>query len=137
MPATWPCAARALLALLPASALACGESLAPARMQLLSNDRHQLAFDAGPEPIAVGRHFALDIVVCPRPGAGAPVTLKVDADMPAHRHGMNYRPTLRRTGDGRWRAEGLMFHMPGRWRLHFEISADGRVERLAHDIELP
>jgi hypothetical protein len=63
-----------------------------------------------------GRHFALDVVVCARAGAALPVALRVDADMPAHRHGMNYRPTVRALGDGRYRADGLMLHMAGRWR---------------------
>ena len=49
-------------------------------------------------PIVVSRHFALDVVVCPKPGAAAPRSLAVDATMPAHRHGMNYRPTITAAG---------------------------------------
>ena len=30
---------------------------------------------------------------------------------------MNYRPQRRAKGDGRYRAEGLLFHMPGRWQF--------------------
>jgi hypothetical protein len=85
---------------------------------------------------AVGRHFGIDMVVCPRAGASLPVSLRVDADMPAHRHGMNYRPTVRTLGEGRYRAEGLLFHMAGKWRLMFDLSADGRLERLSHEIDL-
>ena len=33
---------------------------------------------------------------------------------------MNYRPSVTPQGAGRYRAEGLMFHMPGRWELVFE-----------------
>jgi hypothetical protein len=29
---------------------------------------------------------------------------------------MNYRPTIRALGGDRYAADGLMFHMPGRWR---------------------
>ena len=32
---------------------------------------------------------------------------------------MNYRPTVQALGDGRFTAEGLVFHMPGRWRFLF------------------
>ena len=40
--------------------------------------------------------------------------------MPAHRHGMNYRATVSTLSPGVYRAEGLMFHMPGRWRVIFD-----------------
>jgi len=56
--------------------------------------------------------------------------------MPEHRHGMNYRPTVATSGEGRYRAEGLLFHMPGRWQLLFDVERGGRTERLAADILL-
>lgn len=114
----------------------CGSALDARHRQQLRGGGHALAYVALPPPLAVGRHFALDIVVCPRPGAAPPLALRVDADMPAHRHGMNYRPTVRTLGDGRYRAEGLLLHMPGRWRLLFELSLDGRIERLSHELDL-
>jgi cytochrome c peroxidase len=43
--------------------------------------------------------------------------------MPEHRHGMNYAPEVKPLGPGRWRAEGLMFHMPGKWEFVFEVRA--------------
>jgi hypothetical protein len=56
--------------------------------------------------------------------------------MPEHQHGMNYRPSLKARGGGRWRAEGLMFHMAGRWELRFDVEAGGRVERLRESVTL-
>ena len=56
--------------------------------------------------------------------------------MPAHKHGMNYAPSLKPLGPGRWRAEGLMFHMPGRWEFVFEIDAAGKTDRLAAPYQL-
>ena len=76
--------------------------------------------------LAVSRHFTMDVGACAKGGA-LPETLKVDAQMPEHRHGMNYRPEAKRTGEGRWRVEGMMFHMPGRWEIAFELGG----ERLA------
>jgi hypothetical protein len=35
-----------------------------------------------------------------------------------------------------YRAEGLLFHMPGRWDLTFDIDAPGRVERLTSVLKL-
>jgi YtkA-like protein len=76
-------------------------------------------------------HFVLEFAVCP-----APESVRVDAWMPEHRHGMNYRPTVARLGDGRYRAEGLMLHMAGRWELVFDVRSGDSVERLTQSIRL-
>ena len=81
--------------------------------------------------LANQRHFALELAVCP-----PPERLQVDAWMPAHRHGMNYRPTVRHLGGSRYRAEGLLFHMPGRWEFLFELRAGGETERFAHAVRV-
>jgi hypothetical protein len=52
--------------------------------------------------------------------------------MPAHRHGMNYRPSVASLAGGRFRAEGLLFHMPGHWEFIVEIGG----ERLTAPVEL-
>ena len=93
-----------------------------------------VAFRTLPPVIEIGRHFALDVRVCA--DGAPPVLARVDADMPEHRHGMNYRPSLAARGDGRYLAEGLLFHMPGRWRLSLDVERDGRRTRLATDIVL-
>jgi len=33
-------------------------------------------------------------------------------------------------------AEGLLFHMPGRWQLLFDVERGGRTERLEADVVL-
>ena len=52
--------------------------------------------------------------------------------MPDHRHGMNYTPAIRALGSGRFRAEGLLLHMPGRWEFVFRVAGD----RLAHSVRV-
>jgi hypothetical protein len=92
-----------------------------------------LAWLPDPPRIPLDRHFQLDIAVC-----GIAVTeLRVDAGMPAHRHGMNYQPSVQRLGEGRYRVSGLLFHMPGLWQLTFDISSGGRSHRFQQDIEIP
>ena len=55
--------------------------------------------------------------------------------MPAHRHGMNYQASVSPRGPGLYRAEGLMFHMPGSCELVFELrNASGAVQRLAQTL---
>ncbi|MEN9628582.1 MAG: hypothetical protein RJA10_1809 [Pseudomonadota bacterium] len=117
------------------AATICGADLPVRARRQAASPRHQVAFALRPAP-AVGRHFGIDLVVCPQAGAAMPQALRVDADMPAHRHGMNYRPTVQALGGGRYRVEGLLFHMAGAWRLMFELSADGRIDRLTHDLAL-
>jgi hypothetical protein len=82
---------------------------------------------------AQGRHFAVEAIVCATPPARG---LRVDAQMPEHRHGMNYRPQISASGEGRYLAEGFLFHMPGRWQLVFDVDRDGQTERLATDLVL-
>ena len=93
----------------------------------------QATWEVAGAPITVGEHFAIKVQLCP---ADARLT-RADATMPAHRHGMNYRPSLKPLGDGRWHVEGLMFHMPGLWELQFDVQVAGKTERLRDAISLP
>jgi hypothetical protein len=113
---------------------ACGDALGPGTL-VATSPRYDVAFRADP-PIQVARHFALDIVVCPKAGHALPAVLDVDAHMPAHRHGMNYRPSVAPAGGGRFRAEGLLLHMPGAWEFRFDLGVAGGRERVvsAQDI---
>lgn len=86
-----------------------------------------------PAPIAVGRPFSIELVVC-ADGDAVPGRPSVDAWMPAHRHGMNYRPSIAGTPPGPVRADGLLFHMPGSWQMVFELQAGGRRLRLVDDL---
>jgi hypothetical protein len=134
----WAAAVMAVVALSsggPALAADCGAEL-PASHRLVAQGPGAaagpaVAFVPDPTPWAVGRHFSLRGVVC---GPGR--LLRVDADMPAHRHGMNYRPSLDLQADGRFLAQGLMLHMPGRWRIRFELEADGRRQWLEQTVDL-
>jgi hypothetical protein len=54
--------------------------------------------------------------------------------MPEHKHGMNYRPTIVSLGDGRYRVDGLVFHMAGIWELAIDVRAGEESERLSHEL---
>ena len=123
----------------PVSAM-CGDDLPAATRQHIRAQDAVLVFAPVPGTITVGKHFSLDVRLC---SAAATANtklrlLKVDADMPAHRHGMNYLATVRSAGAGAYRAEGLMFHMPGVWRLSFDVDggAGTAAHRLTHDLPL-
>ena len=125
----WFAAAAAGLAFAGAAA-ACVPALEGTRLE---SQRFVVAFK--PEPISVAKLFALEIAVCSKSSVAAE-SIKVDAHMPEHRHGMNYAPEVKPLGPGRWRAEGLMFHMPGKWELVFELRAAGKTDRLASSFQL-
>jgi hypothetical protein len=127
----------ALLALMLTSGVSLAqECSAPMRgAEKADSSNYALLFRAQAGKIVIGRHFALDIVVCAKNGP-APASLAVDAFMPAHQHGMNYKPVVKALGNGRFEADGLMLHMPGVWEFRFDIERDGRTERLTRSINL-
>lgn len=92
--------------------------------------------DAKPGRIPLARHFALEVQLCERDGVSRARLLKADATMPAHRHGMNYRPVIKPLETGRFRVEGMMLHMAGHWELAFELNAGGETVRLIHDVQI-
>lgn len=113
----------------------CGAGLAGA--QRLDGVRYQLAYVPQPATLAVGRDFALDFQVCAKDGAvPLPDQIRVDARMPDHGHGMSYRTSVKAQGPGRWRAEGLLLHMAGRWELSFELGSGPQAERLVRELQL-
>lgn len=114
----------------PAVAIACAELPAA---HSLESDRYRLSYRTVPENIVIGQHFTVEFVVCPREGQPAPEGVRIDATMPEHRHGMNYKPSIKSGEGGRYVAEGMLFHMAGRWQLLFEVRAGGKVERLTRD----
>jgi len=124
----------AAAALLIGSADACETATGVAPRGRVETAGIVVVFTTQPPVIEVGRHFVVDVRVCAE--GAAPVLTRLDADMPEHRHGMNYRPTLAAKGEGRYVAEGLLFHMPGRWRLSFDVEHAGRRTRLATDVIL-
>ena len=129
--------AAALLAWASATHAACADGLAERGRLLAQTQGWQIAFVVQPGPLQAGKPFALDIWLCSDAPAGHPTRVAVDAEMPAHKHGMNYRAVVKPAGAQRYRAEGLLFHMPGRWRFLFEVElAPGQVIRLSREVEV-
>lgn len=123
------------IALAGGGAHACGEALPGARTTVESS-KYVVAYVTAPSPIEVGRHFVVNFAVCPRANGAAPQSVRVDANMPEHKHGMNYRAGVTVVRPGTFRAEGLMFHMPGRWDLTFDVVSGNTTERLASVIRV-
>jgi hypothetical protein len=102
----------------------------------LASPEAEIAYRWEPAELKVGRFFAADVIACRGPEPRPVQSVVVDAQMPAHGHGMNYRPTVAETGPGRFRLTGLMLHMAGTWRLTFDLVQGDRRTRLTREITL-
>lgn len=99
----------------------------------VESDRVAVSYWTIPKEIAVGKPFAVEIAACPKGEAQAvSERVRLDAHMPEHRHGMNYRVKVVPLGPGRYHSEGWLFHMPGRWEFVFDFGS----ERLTHSVRL-
>jgi len=98
----------------------------------LETERIAISYRTVPADIEVGKPFVLELAACPKKGAAVSGRVRLDAHMPEHRHGMNYRVKVVPLADGRYRSEGWLFHMPGRWEFVFDLGA----ERLTHSVRI-
>lgn len=132
--------AMALVALFACAAAhaadACAAALKATQPWVAEAEGVRVLFVAQPAAVPVGRHFEIDFVVCHGAQVRGDARVRVDADMPAHRHGMNYRAAVSPLADGVQRAQGMMFHMPGTWRVIFDVALDGRTQRATREIEV-
>jgi len=119
-----------LLVLLAAGTARAGCALPGGVDGIARADGHAVAYRFEPAP-KVGRPFAALIRVC---GPAAKLAA-VDATMPAHRHGMNYKPTVSETEQG-YRAEGFLLHMPGAWEFRFDLRTDAGTKSLRAPFDL-
>lgn len=115
--------------------LACTPNLEGGKV--VESQRYRLAFRTAPPKIAVGQTFAVEVALCAKGSAQKVEELRVDAHMPAHRHGMNYKASVKSLAEtGHYRAEGLMFHMPGRWEFLFDVRDAQGIDRLRQEHSL-
>jgi hypothetical protein len=97
----------------------------------IRDENHSMALMADPADIMIGNMFGADILACRSDGSFFDGEIALSAIMPAHGHGMNTAAEVTRIAPGRFRAEGLMFHMPGLWRFQVQYSdqeSDGTLE---------
>ncbi|MDH3236754.1 MAG: hypothetical protein OEQ29_24820, partial [Alphaproteobacteria bacterium] len=128
----------AFVAVLPAISAAQAETCALDKLATgskLAAPPVRLAYRIVGGAVKVGAPFTIEVAACI--GAdSAPRRIRVDARMPAHGHGMNYTPSESKLGAGHSRFEGLVFHMPGRWEISFDVfSADAR-KRLSATLDV-
>ncbi|MGZ0189835.1 MAG: hypothetical protein ACKVH0_17825 [Alphaproteobacteria bacterium] len=117
-----------MLSALPLQAFACQPlgSLSGA----VEKAGYRLEYRLEPAPVRLSQPFNMVISICSLSGPFIG-RLKVDADMPVHKHGMNYRPRIMAEAPGIYEASGLLLHMCGQWRFRFELGTQSGPVRLA------
>lgn len=55
------------------------------------------------------------------------------AVMPEHKHGMVTKAKIKKISANRFKIDGIKFHMPGFWELHFVFVVDGK----RHHVVMP
>ncbi len=125
----------------PVTAPATGSGNAPlAGPGIPSNGgTYYVVYRAEPDPIPLNTLFSITVDVfdgAERARRPADIDLAVDGRMPEHRHGMNRKPRIVRRDDGSFLVTGMLFHMPGLWELHFDVTRGGTTERSQVDVIL-
>jgi hypothetical protein len=96
----------------------------------------EVAYRWEPAELKVGQFFTAEAVACRAPGPEPVDAILIDATMPAHGHGMNYRPAAVRAAPGHYRFTGLMLHMPGTWQVTIDLVQGAKRTRLTHEVKL-
>jgi hypothetical protein len=115
------------------------ESSHEARFRETSGGGYHVVYAPVPEPIPLNSIFALDVWVyrdAERKTPAGDVSIVADAAMPAHHHGMTLVPRAERLGDGHFRVNGMLFHMPGAWEIYIDVREGEKVERARFEVEL-
>lgn len=103
-----------------------------------TSDRFQVSYESALKPIVINQIHQWIIQV--QTLDGAPVTeaeISIDGGMPDHDHGLPTDPQVTgNLGDGRYRVEGLRFHMQGYWELKITIQADNKEDVVTISLEL-
>lgn len=91
-----------------------------------------------PTPVPTNRFQAWSIAVTAADGKPlSEAALAVSASMPQHGHGMLVQPRVsRQPGSGKFRVEGLKFHMPGYWEMNLTVTTAGRTDDLMIALDL-
>lgn len=123
----------AILYLVSLPLLACGfanvERISPV-------DGAMLHYRVKSPPLRVAQHFSMQFLLCRGDTVLAIEAFKLDALMPAHGHGMNYKASINWLDDGLVEASGMLFHMPGQWRVIVNLAYDGVARQTWLDFEI-
>lgn len=98
---------------------------ATAKHQVSSNAQNwNVSFTPAPDEMPLNEVFEITSWV---QGEGEIDSLRVDAAMPAHGHGMMTDPKTILQPDGSFLTTGMLLHMPGDWEIYFDIRYENDI----------
>lgn len=117
------------------AALACTHNAGWQEMTAESQNGGEASIRLPVDNVPLNQPFEIEVSVCPVDGA--PIErFTLGAIMPAHQHGMNYQPVISKSGDGDFVAAGLVFHMPGIWRITVSALVAGETHGYFLDLKI-
>jgi hypothetical protein len=120
----------------PACTSSASNSAMDANAYVARGDGVDVVFKFDPPSPALGQLLAMRVNACDQDGQPVLGRLRADAVMPAHGHGMNYTPKAVRLETTPVILRGLVFHMPGVWRLLFTLRSNTQVYRATYELNV-
>ncbi len=87
-----------------------------------------------PQQISTSTPFNLIVNIC-KNNKAYQGELSFNANMPLHKHGMNYQASTTKLDNGQFLIQGSLLHMPGLWRFSFTL--DSQTQPLFYNYVLP
>ena len=110
-----------------------------ATVRVSEQGAYRVSYRSDPATVPINRMHSWTLHI--ETADGRPVTgaaVKVDGDMPQHRHGLPTRPRMTRDlGNGDYLVEGMKFQMGGWWAMDFTVTAGGRTDVARFNLMLP
>jgi hypothetical protein len=103
-------------------------------LALLEGQKVKVLLERPRSSVQVSQAFNLIAHICPKEDGASVTRATLDASMPEHQHGMNYKPKLQLSGGAgqevlgarQLSAQGMVFHMPGKWQIEIQVFGRGR-----------
>ena len=100
------------------------------------NGKYEAFFSPAVWPVPLNEVFTINVTVVDEDGDPIETPFAVDADMPAHNHGMNTKPEIFWHEPGRARVDGMLFHMPGEWEVYAHVEEEGGIETITWKVNV-
>lgn len=107
-------------------------------LEVSNGGTYSVRYASAPDQIPLSHPFELAVSVVRTDGQplSPSAQLAVSANMPAHYHGMNTKAVAEKRPDGSWVVKGMLFHMPGYWKINYDIREGDTTERAEADVML-
>ncbi|MGE3179987.1 MAG: SMP-30/gluconolactonase/LRE family protein [Phycisphaerae bacterium] len=99
-------------------------------------ERCRVSLRTNKNPVPMNQLFDLEVEVNPLDTEAAKLAIGVDADMPAHRHGMLVSPEVEEVSPRKYAVRGMNFHMPGYWEIYVDVTLGNVTERLVFPVDV-